>query len=346
MKLAYYLAFTGLSLSFSVWGFDPLPQIAPAPANNPTTPAKIALGQELYFDARLSKTGSVSCNTCHNVTSSGDDGRSVSMGVYGLTGTRSAPTVWNSGLLSVQFWDGRAPTLEEQAKGPLVNAVEMGMKNLDAVVALVNSIPGYVTQFQQIFPGKNPVTIDHIVQTIAAYERTLLTPQSPLDRFLAGDKQALSSDAQKGMALFQSVGCIACHSGANFAGPTLPLGTGFFQKFPINSSSYDTQYHLTQDLGRYTTTHQSADKNMWRVPSLRLAALTAPYFHNGQVPTLDIAVRVMAKSQLNKTLTDQEVLQIVAFLNALPGKFPVQNLPLLPNTSNHSVVIDEGPKHH
>ena len=344
MKLRHAFILTGCVLASAAWAFDPLPTTVPAPANNPTTPAKVALGKALYFDPRLSKTGTVSCQSCHHVTSNGTDNRMVSMGVYGLTGQRSAPTVWNSGFLSAQFWDGRAPSLEEQAKGPLVNPVEMGMTDLNTVVSEVNRIPGYVQQFQQVFGDTHSVTIDHIVEAIAAYERTLVTPNSPFDRYLAGDKTALSVEAQKGMALFQSVGCITCHSGANFAGPPLPPGQGFFQKFPLYPSEYDAQYHLTEDLGRYTVTHNVADKNVWRVPSLRLVALTAPYFHNGQVPTLDSAVRVMAKSQLNHTLTDEETREIVAFLNALPGQFPPQTLPTLPQTPNHSVVIDETPR--
>jgi cytochrome c peroxidase len=194
-------------------------------------------------------------------------------------------------------------------------------------------MPGYVTQFAKVFGTKDAVTIDNAVKAIAAFERTLITPDSPVDRFLRGDKKALSADAQNGLKLVQDIGCAACHSGVDFAGPALPAGQGFYQKFPtVPGTEYEKKYNLTEDLGRYAVTKNDADKSMWRVPTWRNIALTAPYFHNGSVATLPEAVRVMAKTQLDKDLTDEQVGSIVAFLTGLTGQFPRLTLPRLPET--------------
>lgn len=316
----------------AVHAFEPLPAKAADPAGNPATPAKTALGKALYFDPRLSVDGTVSCNSCHNVMSGGEDNRPVSVGVRGQLGGRSSPTVWNAAFLSVQFWDGRAPSLEEQAKGPLINPVEMGNPDHAAVALRLKGIPGYAPLFQQAF-NTSEITIDRIAQAIAAYERTLITPNSALDRYVKGDKKALTPAQVRGMTAFQETGCIACHSGPNFAGPPLPVGQGFYQKFPtFPGSAYDTRYRLTEDLGRYQATKQETDKHFFRVPSLRNVALTAPYFHNGSVQTLDEAVRVMAKTQLNQELDAAKVKDIVAFLDSLTGRFPRQEMPQLPPT--------------
>jgi len=326
-----------LAVVSNVQAFEPLPAKAKAPADNPTTPARVELGKLLYFDPRLSVDGTISCNSCHNVMGSGGDGRSVSMGVRGQLGARSSPTVWNSAFLSVQFWDGRAPTLEEQAKGPLINPVEMGNPDHAAVVKRVQAIDGYKPLFQKAF-GSSTIDIDRIVQAIAAYERTLITPNSPFDRYLKGDKKALSAAQVRGMQDFQNFGCVACHSGPNFSGPELAQGQGFYQKFPTYPGSvYESRYRLTQDQGRFQVTHQEADRHYFRVPSLRNIALTAPYFHNGSVPTLDEAVRVMAKTQLNRDLTDAQVQDLVAFLDSLTGTFPRQEMPRLPMTPGRTV---------
>ena len=326
-------------ISQTAMGLEALPNKPPVPADNPMSTAKIKLGQQLYLDARLSVDGTVSCNSCHNVMGSGTDNRPVSVGVAGQKGGRSAPTVWNSAYLSVQFWDGRAASLEDQAKGPILNPVEMGMPSSDEAVHRIKSISGYVDEFKAVFGGKDPVTYDNIAKAIAAYERTLLTPNSPFDRYLKGNKKALSEPAKRGMKLVEDVGCTACHTGPDFAGPAMPVGTGFYQKFPTNENNdYVIRYNLKGDTGRYAATKNEDDKHMWRVPSWRNVALTAPYFHNGSVATLDEAVRVMAKTQLDKTLTDKEVEDIVAFLNSLTGVFPKQEMPLLPQTPNSSLT--------
>ncbi|MDH3327493.1 MAG: cytochrome-c peroxidase, partial [Gammaproteobacteria bacterium] len=286
-------------LSFSVQAFEPLPATPPVPADNPMTAEKIELGKQLFFDPRLSLDGTISCNSCHNVMSSGTDNRSVSVGVGGLKGGRSAPTVWNAAFLSTQFWDGRAASLEDQAKGPILAHVEMAMPSADAAVARIKEIPGYLVSFKAVFGGDNSVTYDNIAKAIATYERTLITPNSPFDRYMRGDKKAMSASAQRGMKEVEALGCTGCHSGVNFSGPKLAIGEGFFQKFPqFPGSKYEKQYNLVSDLGRHNVTKQDEDKNMWRVPTWRNVALTAPYFHNGSVKTLDEAIRVMAKTQL------------------------------------------------
>jgi len=316
-----------------------LPDRAPAPADNPTTAAKAELGQMLFMDPRFSSTGTVSCNSCHNVMLGGEDNRAVSMGVHGQTGGRSAPTVWNSGFSSAQFWDGRAATLEDQAKGPVTNPIEMGMGELEEAMNRVRDIPGYRAYFEKAFEGKDPMTVDNAARAVAAYERTLITPNSPYDRYVKGDKKALSKQQVRGMNTFASVGCATCHSGAAFNGPAMKPGSGFYMKFPTYADSkYSKQYKLVDDKGRFEVTGKQADAAMWKVMTLRNVALTAPYFHNGAVKTLDEAVRVMASTQLNKELDSAQTGDIVAFLNALTGEFPKQALPQLPPTPGRSIV--------
>jgi len=309
-----------------------LPEQAPAPADNPGTPAKVELGKMLYMDPRFSSTGTVSCNTCHNVMLGGDDNRPASMGVHGQMGGRSAPTVWNSAFSSVQFWDGRAASLEDQAKGPVANPVEMGMKDVEVAMNRVRQIPGYKAYFDKAF-GPDAMTVDNAAKAVAAYERTLVTPNSAYDRYVKGDKKAMTEQQVRGMNTFAATGCTACHSGAAFNGPTMPAGSGFFMKFPtFSDNDYVGKYDLMKDLGRFDVTKKDADKHLFKVPTLRNVALTAPYFHNGAVRTLDEAVRVMASTQLNKKLNDQDTADIVAFLGALTGEFPAQTMPQLPPT--------------
>lgn len=328
-------------VSFNSAHADPLPATPPVPADNPMSAAKVELGKKLFFDPRMSKDGSVSCNSCHNVMGSGTDNMATSVGVNAKHGGRSAPTVWNSAFLSVQFWDGRAKSLEEQAKGPLTNPVEMAMDDHALVISRIQSIPGYVEEFKKAFPkeikSEKDITIDHFAKAVASYERTLITPNSPYDQYMKGNKKALSAAAVRGLALVKSVGCTSCHMGSNFAGPALPEGTGFFQKFPVfPGSEYEKKYELTKDGGKFEVTKASADKGFWRVPTWRNVATTAPYFHNGSVKTLDEAVKVMAKTQLNKDLQASEVSDIVAFLQSLTGKFPEQKMPKLPATDGKS----------
>lgn len=286
----------------------------------------VTLGKHLYFDKRLSKDNTISCNTCHNITnkSGGVDGLPTSKGIGNQFGGRNAPTVWNAKFLSVQFWDGRAKDLAEQAKGPITNPIEMGMPTHDLAITKIKDVKGYQDLFKAAFPNQEkPMTIDNLATAIAKFEETLVTTNSPFDKFKAGDKSSMSELAQEGYEKFQSVGCVSCHSGDHFAGPNLPVGTGFYMKFPtIPGSEYDKKYDLLSDTGRYEVTKNEADKHMWRVPTLRNVALTGPYFHNGKVEDLPEAVRVMAKTQLNKDLSDNDVKALVAFLEALTGDLP------------------------
>jgi len=312
----------------SAW--EALPTTAPAPANNPTTAEKVELGRILYHDPRLSSTGTVSCASCHNTMLGGEDNRPNSMGVNGQTGGRSAPTVWNSAFNEVQFWDGRAASLEEQAAGPVTNPIEMGMKSWDDVVARLKSIEGYQAYFEKAF-GKNSISKDNATKAIAAYERTLITPNSAYDKFAKGDKQALSEQQIRGLNKVVELGCTGCHSGPAFNGP------GTFQKFPVINNPYlEKKYQFSNDKGLYEVTGKSGDEHLFKVPTLRNIALTAPYFHNGSVNTLESAVKIMAKVQLGAQPSAAEVADIVAFLNALTGEFPKQEMPVLPPTSGTS----------
>lgn len=328
--------------SFSAYAeFKALPDTPPIPADNPQTPQKIELGKMLYFDPRLSHDGTISCNTCHNVMSHGADGRPVGAGVQGKRGGRGSPTVWNSAFLTVQFWDGRAASLEEQALGPITNPVEMGMKNHDLAIERIKKIPAYVEAFREVFPKDKHPTIVNAAKAIAAYERTLITPNSPFDQYMKGNKKAMNAQQIRGMKLVDEIGCTSCHTGENFAGEGYKMGEGHYQPFPqIPGSKYDKMYDLTSDLGRYEVTKKAEDKNHWRVATWRNIALTAPYFHNGKVHTLHEAVRVMAKTQLGMDLKDTQVNDIVAFLNALTGEFPKQVMPMLPPTVNHTLTPD------
>lgn len=331
--------FFGLLLASAALLWAQIPSHVTAPEDNPQTAAKVELGKQLYFDPRISLTGTVSCNSCHNVMSNGTDSRPVSAGAHGKLGNRNAPTVFNAAFRSVQFWDGRAASLEEQAKGPPTNPIEMAMPNADAIVERIRAIPGYRQQFEKVFGGSEPVTFHHIAQAIASFERTLITPGSPYDRLMAGDKSALSPAAKRGLKLMDTVGCASCHSGPQFNGPAQPMGTGFYMKFPLNpDKTYADKYNLNVDAGRYAVTHDESDRQMFVVQSLRNVEVTAPYFHNGSVKTLDEAVRVMAQTQLDKTLNESQVQDIVAFLDSLTGEFPQITLPRLPETPNTTLL--------
>ncbi|MDF1583944.1 MAG: cytochrome-c peroxidase [Methyloprofundus sp.] len=312
----------------SAW--EALPTTAPAPANNPTTAEKVELGRILYHDPRLSSTGTVSCASCHNTMLGGEDNRPNSMGVNGQTGGRSAPTVWNSAFNKVQFWDGRAASLEEQAAGPVTNPIEMGMKSWDDVVVRLKSIEGYQAYFDKAF-GENSITKDNATKAIAAYERTLITPNSAYDKYAKGDKNALTAQQKRGLEKVAELGCTSCHSGPAFN------GGGSFQKFPVINNAYlEKQYQFANDKGLFEVTAKSGDEHFFKVPTLRNIALTAPYFHNGSVKTLEKAVKVMAKVQLGKQLSNEETADIVAFLSALTGEFPKQTMPTLPATNGTS----------
>jgi cytochrome c peroxidase len=291
-----------------------------AAAANPASEDRITLGRMLYFETRLSKNHDVSCNSCHDLASYGVDGKKVSNGHKKQTGTRNSPTVYNAAGHFVQFWDGRAKDVEEQAQGPVLNPVEMAMPAPDRVEATLRSIPKYVELFQKAFPGdKQPVTFQNMAMAIGAFERRLLTP-ARWDKFLAGDKTALSAEEKAGLAKFVETGCTACHLG------TL-LGGGMFQKAGLVKP-----WPSQADKGRAAVTKRDADELFFKVPSLRNIEKTGPYFHDGSVDKLDDAVRIMARHQLGKELSDADVGSIVTFLRALTGTVPADYIkaPQLP----------------
>jgi cytochrome c peroxidase len=326
-QLRLLLSAIALTSSIAAFANDALPTTAPAPANNPTTSEKVSLGKTLYHDPRLSSTGTVSCASCHNTSLGGEDNRPNAVGVHGQTGGRSAPTVWNAAFNAVQFWDGRAASLEEQAAGPVTNPIEMGMKSWDDVVIRLKSIPGYQQAFEKAFGDKNAISKDNATKAIAAYERTLITPNSAYDKYVQGNKSALTVQQVRGLQKVQELGCTGCHSGPAFNGP------GTFQKFPtFSNGALEAQYHFIKDLGREEVTKKEADKHLWKVPTLRNIALTAPYFHNGAVNDLSTAVKIMAKLQVGLDISDADTADVVAFLNALTGEFPAQTMPVLPAT--------------
>lgn len=331
---------TGVIAAPALADWQALPTKAPEPADNPTTAAKVELGKMLYMDPRFSSTGTVSCNSCHNVMEGGDDSRTTSMGVHGKTGGRNAPTVWNSAFHSVQFWDGRANLLEDQAKGPVANPLEMGMSDVEAAMDRVRMIAGYEPLFEKAF-GKDAMTVTNAAKAVAAFERTLITPNSAYDRYVQGDKSAMTTQQVRGMNTFAATGCTACHLGAAFNGPEMPLGQGFYAKFPtFAESAFVSKYNLGVDKGRGEVTGKAEDHHMFRVQTLRNITDTAPYFHNGSVNDLGEAVRVMAQTQLNTPLAETDVADIVVFLGALTGEYPSLVMPRLPATTGTSIIVD------
>ncbi len=302
--------------------FKPIPERAPDPQGNPVTPEKVDLGRQLWFDGRLSSSGVISCNACHNIGMGGVDGVPTSIGHGFQKGPRNAPTVFNSVFNVAQFWDGRAADLMEQAKGPIEAAVEMNAKP-DEVVATLSSMPGYVEQFERAFPGEGEaLTYDNIARAIEAFEVTLVTPNAPFDDYLRGDNTALDEQERRGLAAFMDRGCIACHSGVNLG------GTAYFPFGLVSRPGADL---LPEgDKGRFEVTRTATDEYVFRAAPLRNVALTAPYFHTGQVWSLHEAVEVMGTAQLGTELTSDEVDDIVAFLGTLTGEQPRMEYPVLP----------------
>ena len=299
-------------------GFQPLPA-AMESGSNPITEAKIQLGRMLYYEKRLSKNGDVSCNSCHLLNKFGVDGDRFSTGHKGQKGGRNAPTVYNAAGHMAQFWDGRAADVEEQAKGPVLNPVEMAMPDAKSVVAVLKGIPEYVAAFKKAFPGQaDAVTFDNMGRAIGAFERKLVTP-SRWDKFLKGDKNSLTADEKEGFMRFTDAGCQTCHNGPY-------LGGRNYQKLGIVKPFPD------DDKGRIAVTKQPADEKVFKVPSLRNIEKTGPYFHNGSSTSLDGAVRLMAEHQLGRKLTDADVKLITVWLKSLTGEIPAEYVkePMLP----------------
>ena len=281
-----------------------------AALDNPATPARVSLGRMLYHDAGLSVDGTVSCSSCHALDAYGVDHRPVSVGVRGQLGARNAPTVFNAAGHRAQFWDGRAPTVEEQAKGPILNPVEMGMPSGGAVTERLKAVSRYRSAFAAAFPGEaDPVTYDNVGRAIGAFERCLVTP-SRWDAFLGGDRSALTVAEKDGLKTFVALGCSACHRGT-YVGGEMFQKAGLVEPWPEQD-----------DPGRYAVTRRRGDRLVFKVPSLRNVERTAPYFHDGQVATLQEAVRWMARYQLGRELRDAEVTSLVTWLNSLTGTIP------------------------
>jgi len=316
--------------------WHPLPAHAPEPPGNVGTPAKVDLGRTLFFDKRLSESGTVSCASCHNLKDGGADHYPSSLGVHGQRDGRNALTVWNVAFMTSYFWDGRAASLEEQAAAQLLNPLDMGMKDMDYVTARLQGIAGYRPAFERAWGTGDVVNAENAVKAIAAFERTLVTADTPYDRYASGDHAALDAAQLRGMRAFEEVGCVKCHQGPAFDGPALRVGTAFIMKFPTNPRSpFVASYDLKKDEGRYEWTGKEADRSRWRVASLRNLRYTAPYMHNGSVESLADAVRVMGSTELGRTFTDAEVADLVAFLGALSGPLPDVPEPVMPVSSAH-----------
>ena len=269
----------------------------------------VALGRELYMDKRLSKNDSQSCNSCHNVEANGSgvDNQPTSTGAFGDKGGRNAPTVWNAGFQLAQFWDGRAPDLVAQAKGPILNPVEMAMPEEKIVVEKLQKIESYQGTFRKVFGSDNAITYDNVAKAIAAFERTLIT-KDRFDDYLNGDDKALTAQEQKGLQAFIDNGCAACHNGAT-------LGGNSYQKMGMMND-----YANEKDQGRFEVTKKEADRMVFKVPMLRDIGRTAPYFHDGSVETLEKAIEQMAWLQLGKKLDDETIKDITAFLKSMNHK--------------------------
>lgn len=285
--------------------FGVLPAEAPS-SENPITPEKIELGRRLFYEPRISISRKLSCNSCHGLTTFGVDNEATSVGHDGQRGARNSPTVYNAALHFAQFWDGRAPTVEEQAKGPVLNPIEMGMPSADVVDEIITGIPGYGPLFVAAFPGQDdPITYDNFAKAIGAFERRLVTP-SRFDAFLGGQTDALSDAEVAGLATFMDTGCPTCHM-------TATVGGQMYQKLGL------VHPFETKDLGRYDVTKQDADKYFFKVPSLRNVEKTGPWFHDGSVTTLSQAIELMGWHQLGKKLEPADVQSIETFLKTLTG---------------------------
>lgn len=294
------------------------------PEDNPPTPARVALGRMLYFDTRLSNDRTISCATCHDPKHGFAEPRRTSAGVGGKFGMRNAPTVLNRLFSAEQFWDGRAADLEEQAKGPLVNPIEMAMASHDVVVGAVGGVAGYAPLFEAAF-GSSEVTIDRVAKAIASYERTVLTGNSPYDRHQAGDASAMSEAAKRGMAVFNGKGnCATCHAGFNFTDESYHnLGVGMDAAKP--------------DLGRWDVTKADVDRGAFKTPTLRNAAQTPPYMHDGSEATLADVIelydrggkpnRWLSKEMRPLGLSAGEKADLLAFLEALTGPIDAAGVP-------------------
>ncbi len=305
------------------YGLKPIPKEDPFHSDA----EKVQLGKHLYFDNRLSVNDTISCSSCHSFDRGGADGAIVSAGVKGQKGVINAPTVFNSAFNFVQFWDGRAASLKEQVTGPVTNPVEMGSMWSQVIDKLAKD-EQYVADFAKSYPpsesstSKHSITVRNISDAISTYEQTLITPNCRFDRYLQGDKQAINSDEEAGYKLFVSHNCVSCHTGINF-------GSESFEKMGVKKNYFAWRGHLTNaDNGRYNVTHEEKDRFEFKVPTLRNVALTAPYFHDGSVNDLNVAVKIMGEYQVGQLFSDQEAQLVTKFLNTLTGEYNGKQLTL------------------
>lgn len=315
--LALSFAMTGACVAWAA-SDEPIQPIKP-PAN--INIGMVELGKKLFFDPRLSKSGFISCNSCHNLSMGGTDNIATSIGDHWQQGPINAPTVLNSSLNLAQFWDGRAADLKAQAGGPIANPGEMGFTHTLAL-GVLESIPAYVREFRQVF-AKDKVDIEQVTLAIAEFEKTLVTPNSRFDLWLMGKNDALSADEVAGYKLFKDSGCVACHNGP-------AVGGNSFQKMGV-VSAYKANSPAE---GRSAVTGKDADRFNFKVPTLRNVELTYPYFHDGAANTLGEAVDTMGKLQLGKTFTKDENSKVVAFLKTLTGDQPSFMMPILPPSAD------------
>ena len=304
----------------SAAGDEPIQPIAPYKL---TQPAKAELGKKLWFDPRLSRSGFISCNSCHNLSMGGSDNLKTSIGHNWQKGPINSPTVLNSSLNLAQFWDGRAKNLQEQAGGPIANPGEMASTHTLAVDVL-QSIPQYRQEFARVY-GSDKIDINRITDAIAVFEETLVTPNSRFDKWLKGDKKVLTAQELAGYQLFKNSGCVACHNGP-------AVGGASFQKMGL-VTPYKTD---NPAIGRAAVTGKDADRFNFKVPTLRNVELTYPYFHDGAAATLSEAVDTMGRLQLGKQFTKSENANIVAFLKTLTGDQPKIEMPILPPSADNT----------
>lgn len=313
-------ALYGLAANAATPRNEPVKPIQPAEI---TEPAKVNLGKKLFFDPRLSMSGIISCNTCHNLSLGGTDNLKTSIGHKWQAGPVNSPTVFNSSLSIAQFWDGRAANLKEQAAGPIQADVEMAMPHTLAV-DVISSIPGYIELIQQVY-GTPEVNLDRITDAIAVFEETLVTPNSRFDQWLLGDDNAITAKELAGYQLFKNSGCVACHNGE-------ALGGSSFQKMGLLAP-----YESTSPAeGRAGVTGKDQDRFSFKVPTLRNVELTYPYFHDGEAATLEEATDIMGRLQLGRQYSAEEIAMLVAFMKTLTGEIPRLELPLLPASGDNT----------
>ena len=317
---AFKLILVNCIMSLAAYAATPRPEpVQPIKPAVITEPEKVELGKKLFFDPRLSMSGIISCNTCHNLSLGGTDNLKTSIGHKWQAGPVNSPTVFNSSLSIAQFWDGRAANLKEQAAGPIQAEVEMAMPHTLAV-DVIKSIPGYVDIMQQVY-GSPEVNLDRITDAIAAFEETLVTPNSRFDQWLMGDDNAITAKELAGYQLFKNSGCVACHNGA-------ALGGTSFQKMGL-VEPYKTSSPAE---GRAAVTGKDQDRFSFKVPTLRNVELTYPYFHDGEAATLEEATDIMGRLQLGRKYSNEEIEMLVAFMKSLTGELPKMELPILPAT--------------